>query len=52
MCGFHPIRVIPVLSPDRPPPRTQTGAAHSDTPARLRQAFRTDRRPCTAPGFK
>jgi len=48
---IRPIRVIPVPSPDRPPQRTQTGAAIPDTPAQPRQAFRADRRYCTAPGF-
>jgi len=50
---IRPIRVIPVPSPDRPPQRTQTGAALPDTVgAPGAQAFRADRRYCTAPRFK
>ncbi|MDP3104067.1 MAG: hypothetical protein Q8M95_05615 [Candidatus Methanoperedens sp.] len=43
-----------MVRPLTAPPCTQTGActALPDTPARPRQAFRADRRYCSAPGFK
>jgi len=48
---IYPIREIRVPSPTADPLRTQTGAgtALPYTPARLGQAFRADRRYCTAP---